>query len=45
MTGITELFRKMIQENWIPKAVLNKQYKMFGHVEIAFLALLALAED
>jgi hypothetical protein len=45
MNGITEIFRKMIQESWMPKAILDKKYKLYEHVEIAFLALLAMAED
>ena len=45
MNTITEFFRKMIQENWIPKAATDPKYKMNSHVGIAWDALLAMAED
>ena len=45
MLTITEFFRKMVYEGWIPLAATDKHYKMYAHVKIALDALLALADD
>lgn len=45
MNAITEFFRKIVQDNWIPKAATDPKYKMNEHVGVALAALLALVDE
>jgi hypothetical protein len=45
MSGKLELFFKMVYESWIPKAMIDKKYKMNSSVQFVIDALVAMSDD
>jgi hypothetical protein len=45
MSGLLEMFKKIVYENWYPKCWTDKKYKTYESVQFITDALLALAED